>query len=127
MQVLAIDWGGKRIGLAIATAPGGLPSPLPVVPNNSRLFASLKAIAVQYQVEQLVLGLPLGLDGQDTPQTQQIRRWGVELARQVGLPVKLQAETLTTKGAMIDGRFGGADEDSVAAAIILQDYLATAA
>lgn len=135
--MLGVDFGAKRIGLALSDATGLLASPWQTVPGGpprdaaaalARIAATLAAEADG--LEAIVVGLPRRLDGSDNAQTPLVRALAAELARLTGLPVILLDERLTSHEAEErlahrerDWRKRKAKLDAAAAAIILQDYL----
>lgn len=111
---LGIDYGSKRVGLALGSEEGRLATPYKTI-LNQRLITQLQQIATSEEIVGFVLGLPRNLEGEDTPQTEVVRRFAAELGR-LGRPVRLQDEAGTT-------HTGKKDVDAIAAAQILQDYL----
>ncbi|MBS3779843.1 MAG: Holliday junction resolvase RuvX, partial [Desulfovermiculus sp.] len=77
MRVLALDFGLKRIGLALSDPEGrmALPYTTLIRKENSRLLAQIQDIVDQEKVECLVVGLPLGLNGEETLSTRQARNF----------------------------------------------------
>lgn len=63
MRTLAIDHGGKRVGLALSDAGGTLASPLDVIPNDGGLVRAVLKVIEDEGVERIVIGLPLNMDG----------------------------------------------------------------
>ncbi|MGE4504185.1 MAG: Holliday junction resolvase RuvX [Desulfovibrionaceae bacterium] len=133
MKILGIDFGIKRVGLALTDPGGVLAYPLPAIERTTRdaLFADLTALVEREGVERVVVGLPLGLDGQDTETTRQARNFAASLARRVEAPVELADERFSSLEA--EGRLreaGGRGRkvkqklDSQAAVIILETWLA---
>ncbi len=114
-RYLGVDYGAKRIGLAVADEGLKVARPLSIVTSVDQLKAVIKAEAIT----DIVLGLPRNLDGDDTPQTKIIRDFAMEL-EQLGLPLTLQDEAATSLAAHGSGH---QRVDDQAAAIILQDYL----
>jgi putative Holliday junction resolvase len=123
MRVLALDYGTARIGCAISDPSGTLATPLPVIePPESRSVAELVA---KYDVERVVVGLPLHLSGEEGAQAELTRTFCVELEAMLDVPVETYDERLTTRMAEATRREGAqAAPDSVAAAHLLQAYLA---
>jgi putative pre-16S rRNA nuclease len=119
--ILGIDYGSKRVGLALGNDQARLASPQAVLANDEGLWKSLKQLIEAENVTEIVLGLPRGLDGQETTQTATTRAFAAKLAKYTGLKINLQDEAATTVTAKASNR--GATPDSAAAAIILQDYL----
>ncbi|HKG38566.1 MAG TPA: Holliday junction resolvase RuvX [Conexibacter sp.] len=125
MRVLALDYGSARCGCALSDPTGTLATPIaPVLrPASRKGFAALMALVREREVGRVVVGLPLGLSGNDTPQTRETRAFAERLRTAVGLPVDLYDERFTTR---IAEQAGGerTSEDSRAAAVLLDDWLA---
>ncbi len=120
--ILAIDWGTKRVGLAVADAESRLATPLPSLPASRELLGQLAEICADRKVETVIVGLPRGLEGQETAQTTRVRRFAAELEQSLKLSIKLQDEALTSIVAR-QRKPAEFDLDSQAAVIILSDYL----
>lgn len=126
-RVLALDYGSARCGCALSDPTGTLATPIEVVerPGTRRGMARLVGLVREHGVAQVVVGLPLGLSGADTDQTREARDFAARLAERLGgrVPVDLYDERFTTK---IAARSGGdaTAEDSRAAAVLLEDWLA---
>ncbi len=123
MRVLALDHGTARIGCAISDPSGTLATPLPVIePPQARAVADLVA---KYEVERVVVGLPLHLSGEEGSQAALARTFCTELEAILSVPVETYDERLTTRMADASKREGAsAAPDSLAAAHLLQAYLA---
>lgn len=131
---MGIDFGERRIGLAISDPDGKVAIPLTTLARTSDRAAirEIAQIARREEVERLVLGEPVGLDGQRGPNAERVRRFGERLAEASGLPVRLVNESLTSveaqerlREAGIDPRREPARIDAVAAQILLQEALDT--
>jgi putative pre-16S rRNA nuclease len=124
VRVLALDHGAARCGVAVSDPTGTLATPLePVLRPDSRKGLQRVAQLVEATgAERVVVGLPLGLSGSDTAQTRAAREFADALARRVRVPVDLYDERFTTAIAARGG--GSASEDSRAAAVLLEDWLA---
>ena len=124
-RVLALDYGSARCGVAVSDPTGTLATPLdPVLRANTRRgIARLATVVRETGAERVVLGLPLGLSGADTAQTAETRAFGERLAAAVGVPVELYDERFTTRIAQRSAS-REASEDSRAAAVLLEDWLA---
>jgi len=126
MRVLALDYGSARCGCAVSDPTGTLATPIETVANpaTKRGLARLCALAHERRVEQVVVGLPLALDGGETEQTRETRRFAVRLAEQLGeeTPVEMYDERFTTRMAQRTRGLSG--EDSRAAAHLLESWLA---
>ncbi len=125
MRVLALDYGSARCGCALSDPTGTLATPLDVIerPGTKRGFARVVELVREREAGRVVVGLPLGLSGHDTDQTRETRNWAGRLANAVAVPVDLYDERFTTA---IAARSVGATtaEDSRAAAVLLEDWLA---
>src|ERR1700750_1895982 len=124
MRVLALDYGRARCGCAVSDPTGVLATPLPAIsaPASRRGRARLRELIAELGVQRIVVGLPLSLSGGDSTQTAETRAFAEGLQRAVEIPVELWDERFTTVMAQRDG--GSADEDSRAAAHLLESWLA---
>ncbi len=126
MVYLGIDYGSKRIGLALGNRQTRIATPLETLDASTRNYWDhLQQIVRQYEVTELVVGLPRGLDGGETDQTKATRFFAAELAS-LHLPIHLQDEAGTSELARerIGSKLTSKGQiDAEAAAIILQDYL----
>lgn len=124
-EVLALDMGSKRTGLARGSNVARLAQPLMSFPTTKTL-ATLEQYLQDHSVEAIVIGLPRNLKGEDTTQTSWVRQWAKKLNKQLNAPLYWQDEALTSEQARSVSREAGSDnvdEHAVAAAIILQDFL----
>lgn len=124
MRVLALDPGEARCGLAICDPTGTVVTPLHVVdrPATRKGLGSLARLVREREIEQIVVGLPLTLAGEEGEQAKWSRRFAERLAERTGVPVSMFDERLTTRQAERAG--GSASADSRAAAHLLEAYLA---
>src|ERR1700761_5726894 len=125
MRVLALDYGRARCGCAISDPPGVLASPIEAVraPMTRRGLARLRTLVRELDVKTVVVGLPLSLSGRDSAQTAETRQFAARLSEELPVPVELYDERFTTRLAERTG--GTADEDSRAAAHLLESWLAS--
>jgi putative Holliday junction resolvase len=132
MIVLGIDFGSKRIGLAISDALAEFAFPLETLHRKAMAqdLRALKKLAVEREVGAIVVGLPLHMNGQAGPEAEAARNFAKRLAAETSLPVELIDERLTTAEAQRVLRAGGTSGskrrskvDAVAASIILRTYL----
>jgi putative holliday junction resolvase len=126
VRILALDYGSARCGCALSDPTGTLATPIdPVLrPATRKGFAALVGLVREHGVKRVVVGLPVGLSGADTDQTREARAFADRLRDGLrGVPVDLYDERFTTA---IAARASGdrASEDSRAAAVLLEDYLA---
>lgn len=126
MRVLGLDYGAARIGCAVSDRSGTLATPLPAIPSGDP--AAVAELADGAGAERIVIGLPVSLDGAEGPQAAETRRFGERLASSTGLPVEYYDERFTTRMAARTRRETGAssDEDSIAAAHMLETWLEAA-
>ncbi len=131
-KVMAIDLGEKRIGVAVSDGLRMIASGHSVFERTSRAadFAHIQTLVTAEQITLLVMGLPIGLDGQDSRQTAWVRDYTADLQTHLDIPVVFWDESLTTKQAEASLRARGKRGrkvqervDAVAAAFILQSYL----
>ena len=122
-RVLALDHGEARCGCAICDPTGELVTPLGPIegPDTRRGLTEVARLAREYEVERVVVGLPLTLAGEEGRQAQSARRFAERLARLLDVPVELYDERLTTRLA---ARGGEGAADSRAAAHLLESWLA---
>lgn len=129
MRVLGLDYGSARCGCALADPTGTIVTPIEAVPRPAtrRGLDALAALVAEQEVEQVIVGLPLSLSGEESAQTRETREWAARLSRRLGegVPVELHDERLTTRMAqrMEDAQ---TSEDSRAAALMLESWLASA-
>ena len=124
---MALDYGSARCGCALSDPTGALATPIdPVLrPATRRGIGRLAELVREREVQRVVVGLPLGLSGADTAQTEEARAFAARLAERLGpaVPVELYDERLTTVQALRDPA-GAASLDSRAAAHLLEAWLA---
>ncbi|MCG3176100.1 MAG: putative pre-16S rRNA nuclease [Candidatus Omnitrophica bacterium] len=132
MRILAIDLGDKRIGLAISDPLGYTAQGLETLENKGvdRTVAALKSLCSERGVTEIVIGLPVNMDGTEGPKARLTREWMDRLARETGLGVASWDERLTSRQAgrlMIQEGLSRQKQkqksDQLAAILILQGYL----
>jgi putative Holliday junction resolvase len=132
VRALGIDFGLKRVGLAVCDPTGTLVSPLRTLTRSTRqaLFDELLKIIQDESIEAVVVGLPLALSGEETLTTRQARNFAESLGRRTELPVHLMDERLTSaqaeeelNAAGLRGKKRKAALDSQAATVILRSWL----
>jgi putative holliday junction resolvase len=124
--ILGIDYGTKRIGLAIADKKLKFVRPLAIIANDKNTVLNISEYISSYAVSEVVLGLPRNLDGEETDQSVHTREFANRLASSLNISIHLQDESLTTVKATegVNTRSNQKQPiDSFAAAIILEDYL----
>ncbi|MGH7603576.1 MAG: Holliday junction resolvase RuvX [Gemmatimonadaceae bacterium] len=132
-RFLAVDYGRKRIGLAISDPLGIIATPAGFIERRAGKrppITKILARATELGAVGFVVGLPLDGDGMDTEWTSEVRALGAEISKRTGMPVRFYDERFTTAAALRTlkelgesprGRKG--DVDSLAAAILLQNAL----
>ncbi|MBV8999635.1 MAG: Holliday junction resolvase RuvX [Solirubrobacterales bacterium] len=125
MRVLALDYGRARCGCAVSDPTGVLASPIESVraPLTRRGLARLRSLVRELDVDRVIVGLPLSLSGGDSAQTTETRAFAARLEQDLPVPVELYDERFTTRLAERTG--GRAEEDSRAAAHLLDSWLAS--
>jgi putative Holliday junction resolvase len=125
---LSLDVGKSRIGIAIADSIAKLPSPLKTIDFNGHSIEAINSIIKEHNVAKLIVGLPRGLNGQETEQTTWLRQFYEKLKSSVKIETHLQDEALSSVRAKdeLDKRgnaYTKEDIDSLAATYILEDFL----
>ncbi len=126
MRVLGLDHGSARCGCAISDPTGTLATPIePVLrPETKAGIKQLRELVELREVDRVIVGLPLSLSGADSDQTREARAFADKLRSALGpeVPVELFDERFTTTiAASSEGR---ESEDSRAAAVLLDDWMA---
>ena len=126
---LGVDYGTKRVGLALSDPLGLTARPLAVVPR-SKIIEEVVSLVKEQEVGTIVVGLPTGLGGDEGISASEARKLADELATATGVDVVLRDERYTSRmaeSALLESgmkrRQRRESVDKVAAAIILQDYL----
>lgn len=138
VRVLGVDYGERRIGLALSDATGLLASPWKTIANDANVGAAAQRLAVEINaliaeddgLSVVVIGLPRRLTGEANDQTGRVQKLAERLRAEISLPIELQDERLTSHAAdeilaarERDWRKRQRQLDAMAAALILQDYL----
>ncbi len=131
-RVLAVDYGSRRIGLALSDPTGTATEPLPTVQRrgDDQAAREVAEVARRHGARTVVVGLPLRLDGTEGPQAQAARRFARRLEQYAGVPVRLWDERLTSVQAerlLVDGGLRRAQRrllrDQLSAALLLRSFL----
>ena len=131
-RVLGLDLGRKRIGIALSDELGITAQGLPTLERrNKRMdFAALSRVVRENNVQQIVLGLPLRMSGEEGTQADWVRSFAEELKGHVDVPIDLRDERWTSKQAERVLMGSGVRQedrkpaiDRISAVILLQDYL----
>ena len=144
--ILAVDYGRARIGLALADSGTRTAQPLSTLErlNRNEDMRRLRELVREHSVKQIVVGLPLRLDGTRGEMAEEAERFAQRVRKQIGVPVEMVDERLTSWEAErlleeVQGRFIHEEKltghkkqksvqakisvDAVAAAVILKEYL----
>jgi len=131
MAIAALDLGARRIGIAVTDADGMSVHPLRTLERRSIAtdLQEIRNVLGRRQIECLVVGLPLNMDGSEGPMARHARNLAAHIGEALGLEVKFQDERLSSFEA--ENRLGSSMRrgkkkpaiDAVAAVIILEDYL----
>lgn len=133
-RILAIDYGTKRIGLAVTDPLNIFAYPLITLPNDSNFFMQLKKIIDEYHIVKLILGYPLKENGDESTSSQSVLKFKTELENKIGLQIELIDERYSSSIASeriiqsVSSKKKRRDKsllDKNAAAVILEDYLNT--
>jgi putative Holliday junction resolvase len=127
VNLLGLDIGERRIGVARVNLVAKLPEALVTLPNNASFLEQLKQLIKQHQIDGLVVGLPRNLSGEETAQSQTIRDFCTQNLTVLQLPIIWQDETLSSVAAEADakGNKSKIGLDALAAKVILEDYLSS--
>ena len=125
---LALDIGDKRIGVAMANSIARIASPLTTLHVDDTIDEQIIALIKQNLINELIVGLPRGLDGQETEQTKKIRDFVDNFKSKTEIPIHLIDEAGTSlkakeELALRKKGFIKEDVDSLAASYILEDFL----
>ena len=127
-QIVALDVGDKRIGVAVASVEARLPRPLVTLANDDDFSRKLADIIDKEAIGAIVVGLPRGMEGQHTAQTVATEKCVERLNQTINLPMIFQDEALTSQKAEEElgsrhQAFTKDEVDALAASYILQDFL----
>jgi putative Holliday junction resolvase len=135
-RVLAIDYGKRRVGLALSDPTRILATGLPTLERKPRrpLPEEIARLVAEHDVGEVVVGHPLNMDGTAGERAREVERFADELRKRLTVPVILRDERLSTVRAWeilrergTKARAGKAHVDRVAAVVLLQGYLDSAA
>lgn len=126
-NILGLDVGDARIGVASANSIALIPSPLDFIINDENTLHNIIELIDQNQTKLLVVGLPQNSQGQDTEQTKKVRDFATELKKVTNIHIEFTDESntsqLSEKGLEVSGKpFSKGDIDSGSAVIILQRF-----
>lgn len=129
-RILCLDYGSKRIGVAISDPLGLTAQPQPYIPNTPQVISTIKNLIQEYCIKTIVLGLPKHRDGKESHEALRVRRFGEKLNAMTKLQVIYWDERYSTKASQTHLIHAGLRRekrkqviDSQAASFILQGYL----
>ena len=135
-RVLGLDYGSKTVGVAVSDPLMLGATPLEIIRREKenhlrRTYTRISQLIAEYEVGEIVLGLPLNMDGSEGERAAAVRLFKEGLEKRCSLPVHLQDERLTTVEADEILEFNGIREkdrkkyiDRIAAQVILEDWMA---
>lgn len=134
MNVLAIDHGSKRVGLAIGSTDSGTAAPLKLLRHggDAALIEDIKAVIKSESVDQVIVGLPFSIDGSSSAQTETVRAFAAKLEAALDVPVVMEDERFSSReieahmnamGGRKAWKASGLDRDTAAATLFLQTFL----
>ena len=123
MRYLGIDYGESKIGLAIGDDEVRLASPFMIIKNSETLFKDINALVEDESIDKIVVGLPEGLEGQQSDQYRKVIVFLHDLREQATVPVLEENEVLSTSAAKTLSQGSKKADDDVAAMVILQSFL----
>ena len=130
IRLMALDVGERRIGVAISDDARRVAMPLTTLPRSADVLVTLDALAAEWDIGEIVVGLPTGLSGREGPQAAVIRAWVADAEDEISRPFRFWDERfssliaerhLVASGVKPDRKRG--EIDAMAAAVILQGYL----
>ncbi len=123
MNILAIDYGQKRIGLAWMQEGLDVILPFGVIRvdgSSQNPYQELIDVIKNERIGKVIIGLPLGAEGEETPNTKRVREFAQHIEKSTSVPIIFIDERYTTHEA---GRMGGiASADEKSAMLILESY-----
>ncbi len=139
MRYLGIDYGEKRVGIAVSDEGGTFAFPKIVLENrpvvrerwgskgksehDRHIINEIKNIISSERVSTVVLGLPLNFKGEETRQTKRVKAFAEKLKREISAPIVFENEILSSKQVEKTGASSKDMVDASAAALILQSFL----
>ncbi|MFT7644680.1 MAG: putative Holliday junction resolvase [Candidatus Paceibacteria bacterium] len=122
MKRMGIDFGSKKIGIAMTDDAGKMAFPHEVVPNNEKFLKYVEELVSARGIEEIVIGHSLDNKGKSNPIHSAVEEFITDLTLAIGIPVHLEPEQYTTQQAMhTQGRTE--QTDAAAAALILDSFI----
>lgn len=125
MRILAIDYGSKKVGLAMSDETESIALPFLILKNKGDeiVACEIKKICKENEIGKIIIGIPKTLSGKESEQTQQVKRFVDFLKKEIKLSIILRDERLTSKMAQRFLEKNKKYDDKIAAQILLQGYL----
>lgn len=125
MKLLGVDFGRKRVGIAVSDEEQKISFPKAVYPNDKKLIDRVANYCAENSINGIVLGESKNFKGEDNPVMKDILRFKEKIEKATSLPVFMEPEFMTSSEAEKMRAEGGGKEmlDASAAAVILQSYL----
>lgn len=122
MQRMGIDFGSKKIGIALTDESGVMAFPYSVIPNDAVFLKTIESLVQARGVKEIVIGHSLDLEGNPNVIHSAVEEFITDVTLSLGIPVHLEPEQYSTQqAARITGQ--NAQTDASAAAIILESFL----
>jgi putative Holliday junction resolvase len=119
---MGIDYGHKKVGIALSDESGSMAFPHGVYPNDATLFKKIISLIEEKNVSEIVIGHSLNKDGKENKIHASVEELMMQITLELGLPVHLEPEQYSTQQAIrIQGK--NASTDAAAAAIILDSFI----
>ncbi len=119
MNLLAIDFGTKNIGLAWCETTIGAVLPYGIIKNQN--IEELAKLINEEKIERVIIGMPMGLDNKENANTKRVREFGDKVKSKITAEIVFFDERFSS--AQADRMGGGASRDEKSAMIILEDYI----
>lgn len=130
MRIIGLDWGSVRVGVAMSDEDARLAFPLQHTLEAQTAVDDIKKLVDEYQVTQIVLGLPISMQGQETESTVQTKKFADKLTAKVNIPIEMVDERLSSVASAqalhqqgVSAKHHKPVKDNIAAALMLQQYL----
>ncbi|MEM6997487.1 MAG: Holliday junction resolvase RuvX [Patescibacteria group bacterium] len=126
MELIGIDYGDKRVGVARASSLARIPEPITILDNDDNLFSSLQKLVDELMPVSIIVGVPRNLSGELTPQSHKILNWIEQLKQSLRTDAEYISWDETLSSVEARSRASTASDkhiDDIAACVILDDYL----
>lgn len=125
MKLIGVDYGEKRIGLAVGDTDGKMAVPWETIDAAARPIDFIEEMVRGQGAGKVIVGMPVGLDGKEGSAAEHVRQFVKDLEARLRVPVETMDERMTSKLAdRMKSVYGKQfDRDALAAAAILQSYL----